>query len=90
MHAFLKLAIGALRHMVVGVVFAWGLVNLSALADQDDIDNVIILPTPLSDIGDTTDPLQKRLEFAIGEAMMDLGILPLAPDFISIPSVESG
>ncbi|MGB0519177.1 MAG: hypothetical protein ACPGMZ_11455, partial [Candidatus Puniceispirillaceae bacterium] len=90
MHALLKLAIGALRHMVVGVVIAGGLVNLPALADQGDIDNVIILPTPLSDIGDTTDPLQKRLEFAIGEAMMDLGILPLAPDFISIPSVESG
>ena len=90
MHALLKLAIGALRHMVVGVVIAGGLVNLPALADQGDIDNVIILPTPLSDIGDTTDPLQKRLEFAIGEAMMDLGILPLAPDFLSIPSVESG
>ena len=48
------------------------------------------MPTPLSDIGDTTSPLQKRLEFAIGEAMIDLGILPLAPDFLSIPSVESG
>ena len=90
MHALLKLAIGALRHIVVSVVIAGGLVNLSALADQGDIDNVIILPTQKMDIGDTTDPLQKRLEFAIGEAMMDLGILPLAPDFLSIPSVESG
>ena len=90
MHALLKLAIGALRHIVVGVVIAGGLVNLSALADQGDIDNVVILPAQQMDIGDTTDPLQKRLEFAIGEAMMDLGILPLAPDFISIPSVESG
>ena len=66
------------------------MVNLPTLADQGDIDNVIILPTPLSDIGDTTSPLQKRLEFAVGEAMIDLGILPLAPDFLSIPSVESG
>ena len=89
MYALLKLAIGALRHMVVGFAFAGGLVNLSALADQGDIDNVIILPTPLSDIGHTTGPLQMRLEFAFGEAMMDLGILPLAPDFLSIPSVES-
>jgi hypothetical protein len=90
MHALLKLAIGALQHIVVSAVIAGGLVNLSALADQDDIDNVVILPTQQMDIGDTTDPLQKRLEFAIGEAMMDLGILPLAPEFISIPSVESG
>ncbi len=86
MHALLKRALGTLRHIVVGVVIAGGLVNLPALADEGDIDKVIILPTPLSDIGDTPDPLQKRLEFAMGEAMMEIGILPLAADFLSIPA----
>lgn len=86
MHALLKRALGTLRHILVGVVIAGGLVNLLALADEGDIDNVIILPTPLSDIGDTPDPLQKRLEFAMGEAMMEIGILPLAPDFLLIPA----
>ena len=90
MYAFLKQAFGTIRHIVVGVVIAGGLINMSALADQGDIDNVIIMPTPLSDIVDSENPLQKRLEFAIGEAMMDIGILPLAPDFLSVPPVENG
>ena len=62
---------------------------MSALADQGDIDNMIIMPTPL-DIGDSADRLQKHLEFAIGEAMMDIGILPLVSDFYPYHQLKMG
>ena len=68
---------------------AIGLVNVSALANESEIDNVIILPTSLSEISEGSISLERSLAFAIGEALMDIGIMPLTPDFLSIPPLET-
>ncbi len=89
MYGLLKHAAGTIRKFAVGALLAVGLVNPTALANESEIDNVIILPTPLSEIGQNSFPIERRLEFAIGEAMMDIGILPIVPDFLSMPPVEN-
>ena len=89
MYGLLKHAAGTIRKFAVGALLAVGLVNPTALANESEIDNVIILPTTLSEISESSIPIERRLEFAIGEAMMDIGIMPLAPDFLSMPPVEN-
>ena len=102
MYTCFKQTIRAFRYFVIAALgttglttglitgLATGLAHISAPAAASDIDSLIIVPTPSSDNGATTDPLQQRLEFAIGEAMMDIGILPLDPDFLPIPATEKG
>ena len=89
MHGLLKQAAGTIRKFSVGALLALGLVNFSALANDSEVDAVIILPTPLSEISQSSFPIERRLEFALGEAMMDIGILPIVPDFLSMPPVEN-
>jgi hypothetical protein len=86
MYAFLRQSSTALWHIAVSLLMALALINMPAKAADSDIDSVIIMPTPMSDIDAKEDPLQKRLEFALGEAMMDIGVLPLDPDFMTIPT----
>lgn len=86
MYAFPRRSSKALMHIVVSLLMALALMNMPANATGSDIDSIIIMPTPMSDGDANEDPLQRRLEFAIGEAMMDIGILPLDPDFVTIPT----
>lgn len=86
MYAFPRRSSKALMHIVVSLLMALALMNRPANAAGSDIDSIIIMPTPMSDGDANEDPLQRRLEFAIGEAMMDIGILPLDPDFVTIPT----
>lgn len=86
MYAFLRQSSTAIWHIAVSLLMALALMNMPAKATDSDIDSVIIMPTPMSDIDAKEDPLQKRLEFALGEAMMDIGVLPLDPDFMTIPT----
>jgi hypothetical protein len=86
MYAFPRQSSKALIHIVISMLTAVALMNIPAHAADSDIDSIIIMPTSMSDIDADTDPLQKRLEFALGEAMMDIGILPLDPDFVTIPT----
>jgi hypothetical protein len=86
MYAFPRQSSKALWHIMVSLLMALALMNMPANAAGSDIDSVIIMPTAMSDIDANEDPLQKRLEFAVGEAMMDIGVLPLDPDFMTIPT----
>ena len=86
MYAFPRRSSKALIHIVVSLLMALALMNMPANATGSDIDSIIIMPTPMPDGDANEDPLQRRLEFAIGEAMMDIGILPLDPDFVTIPT----
>ena len=86
MYAFPRQSSKALIHIVISMLTAVALMNIPAHAADSDIDSIIIMPTSMSDIDADTDPLQKRLEFALGEAMMDIGILPLDPNFVTIPT----
>ena len=52
MHGLLKQAARNIRKFTIGALLAIGLVNLSALANESEIDNVIILPTPFSSVID--------------------------------------
>ena len=89
MHGLLKQAATNIRKFTIVALLAIGLVNVSALANESEIDNVIILPTSLSEISEGSISLERSLEFAIGEALMDIGIMPLTPDFLSIPPLET-
>ena len=86
MYAFPRQSSKALWHIMVSLLMALASMNMPANAAGSDIDSVIIMPTAMSDIDANEDPLQKRLEFAVGEAMMDIGVLPLDPDFMTIPT----
>lgn len=86
MYAFPRRSSKALMHIVVSLLIALAFMNMPANATGSDIDSIIIMPTPMSDGDANEDPLQRRLEFAIGEAMMDIGILPLDPNFVTIPT----
>lgn len=86
MYAFPRQSSKALWHIMVSLLMALASMNMPANAAGSDIDSVIIMPTPMSDIDANEDPLQNRLEFALGEAMMDIGVLPLDPDFMTIPT----
>ena len=89
MNGLLKQAATNIRKFTIGALLAIGLVNVSALANESEIDNVIILPTSLSEISEGSISLERSLAFAIGEALMDIGIMPLTPDFLSIPPLET-
>ena len=86
MYAFPRQSSKALWHIMVSLLMALASMNMPANAAGSDNDSVIIMPTPMSDIHANEDPLQNRLEFALGEAMMDIGVLPLDPDFMTIPT----
>jgi len=60
-----------------------------ALASEGATDSLLVMPTAVSGSGDDHDRLRARLEFAAGAALMDVGILPVDPDFVTVPA-DSG
>jgi len=52
---------------------------------RSDVDGLLIIPAAAGD-GTALSSLQARLEFAAGAALMDIGILPIDANFISVPN----
>ena len=84
MNAFLRKTVKGLRFIGIAVLVTTGLSNLTVLAAQGDVDSLLVIPAASSEGGAATENLGRHIEFALGEALMEIGILPLASDFLTI------
>ena len=66
MNGLLKQAATNIRKFTIGALLAIGLVNVSALANESEIDNVIILPTSLSEISEGSISSKEALHLPSG------------------------
>ena len=89
MNAFLRKTVKGLRFIGIAVLVTTGLSNLTVLAAEGDVDSLLVIPAASSDGGAANENLGKHIEFALGEALMEIGILPLAVDFLTIPISEN-
>ena len=84
MNAFLRKTVKGLRFIGIAVLVTTGLSNLTVLAAEGDVDSLLVIPAASSEGGAATENLGRHIEFALGEALMEIGILPLASDFLTI------
>lgn len=84
MNAFLRKTVKGLRFIGIAVLVTTGLSNLTALAAEGDVDSLLVIPAASSEGGAATENLGRHIEFALGEALMEIGILPLSGDFLTI------
>lgn len=84
MNAFLRKTVKGLRFIGIAVLVTTGLSNLTVLAAEGDVDSLLVIPAAPSEGGAATENLGRHIEFALGEALMEIGILPLASDFLTI------
>ena len=84
MNAFLRKTQKGLRFIGIAVLVMTGLSNLTVLAAESDVDSLLVIPAASSEGGAATENLGRHIEFALGEALMEIGILPLASDFLTI------
>ena len=86
MNAFLRKTVKGLRFIGIAVLVTTGLSNLTVLAAEGDVDSLLVIPAASSEGGAATENLGRHIEFALGEALMEIGILPLAGDFLTMPN----
>ena len=84
MNVFLRKTVKGLRFIGIAVLVTTGLSNLTVLAAEGDVDSLLVIPAASSEGGAATENLGRHIEFALGEALMEIGILPLASDFLTI------
>lgn len=84
MNAFLRKTVKGLRFIGIAVLVTTGLSNLTVLAAEGDVDSLLVIPAASSEGGAANENLGRHIEFALGEALMEIGILPLASDFLTI------
>lgn len=89
MNAFLRKTQKGLRFIGIAVLVMTGLSNLTVLAAEGDVDSLLVIPAASSEGGAATENLGRHIEFALGEALMEIGILPLAGDFLTMPTSEN-
>ena len=90
MNAFLRKTVKGLRFIGIAVLVTTGLSNLTVLAAEGDVDSLLVIPAASSEGGAATENLGRHIEFALGEALMEIGILPLASDFLTITDANGG
>ena len=89
MNAFVRKTVKGLRFIGIAVLVTTGLSNLTVLAAEGDVDSILVIPAASSEGGAATENLGRHIEFALGEALMEIGILPLAGDFLTMPTSEN-
>lgn len=87
MHKTMKQAFLTLLYLLVLAPLTGVGGSAHAQMADNDIDSLLIIPAINGNADLET--LQTRLEFAAGAAFMDIGILPIDPDFMPVPNAAS-